>query len=167
MTDVIALISNLVFFPLWLIKEMVLNVQFCCKIGILSNYKQGVWCMWLQLSVTHSFLFRQAQAFLQTASWLLWVDSCRGTNPSYIITFFPQEGFFSSKVFLYKFLNIWDGSFLRPQILGLLSNIPVIPSSRESCLGTFSISSVRLGQNPNSPFDLLLFNYSLSPKMKC
>uniref|UniRef100_A0A3Q2GCN4 Centromere protein I n=1 Tax=Cyprinodon variegatus TaxID=28743 RepID=A0A3Q2GCN4_CYPVA len=44
---------------------------------------------------------------------------------------FLQEGFHSSDAFLYKFLNIWDGSLLRPQILGLLSNIPVIPSSRE------------------------------------
>uniref|UniRef100_A0A674NUR3 Centromere protein I n=2 Tax=Takifugu rubripes TaxID=31033 RepID=A0A674NUR3_TAKRU len=43
---------------------------------------------------------------------------------------FLQEGFSSSEVFLYKFLNIWDGSFLRPQILGLLSNIPVVPSSQ-------------------------------------
>uniref|UniRef100_A0A8C8EMS9 Centromere protein I n=1 Tax=Oncorhynchus tshawytscha TaxID=74940 RepID=A0A8C8EMS9_ONCTS len=31
--------------------------------------------------------------------------------------------------FLYKFLNVWDGSLLRPQILGLLSDIPVVPSS--------------------------------------
>lgn len=125
---------------------MVFNVQFCSKIGILSNYKKGMWCMWLKLSVTHSFLLRQAQAFLQTASWQLWVDSCRGTNPSYFLTFFPQEGFFSSKVFLYKFLNIWDGSFLRPQILGLLSNIPVIPSSREFCLGTVPIDLLDLGR---------------------
>ncbi|XP_038145528.1 centromere protein I [Cyprinodon tularosa] len=43
---------------------------------------------------------------------------------------FLQEGFHSSDAFLYKFLNIWDGSLLRPQILGLLSNIPVIPSSQ-------------------------------------
>ncbi|XP_061582332.1 centromere protein I [Cololabis saira] len=41
---------------------------------------------------------------------------------------FLQEGFSSSDAFLYKFLNVWDGSLLRPQILGLLSNIPVIPS---------------------------------------
>ncbi|TDH07450.1 hypothetical protein EPR50_G00106390 [Perca flavescens] len=43
---------------------------------------------------------------------------------------FLQEGFSSSEAFLYKFLNVWDGSLLRPQILGLLSNIPVIPSSQ-------------------------------------
>ncbi|KAM9849539.1 centromere protein I [Aulostomus maculatus] len=43
---------------------------------------------------------------------------------------FLQEGFSSSEAFLYKFLNIWDGSLLRPQILGLLSNIPVVPSSQ-------------------------------------
>lgn len=55
-----------------------------------------------------------------------------------------QEGFSSSEVFLYKFLNIWDGSFLRQQILGLLSNIPVVPSSREFCLWTVSISKCSL-----------------------
>ncbi|CAL8263244.1 unnamed protein product [Lota lota] len=42
---------------------------------------------------------------------------------------FLQEGFSSVEAFLYKFLNVWDGSLLRPQILGLLSNIPVVPSS--------------------------------------
>ncbi|XP_071772283.1 centromere protein I [Centroberyx gerrardi] len=42
---------------------------------------------------------------------------------------FLQEGFSSTEAFLYKFLNVWDGSLLRPQILSLLSNIPVIPSS--------------------------------------
>ncbi|XP_068571615.1 centromere protein I [Cebidichthys violaceus] len=43
---------------------------------------------------------------------------------------FLQEGFSCSEAFLYKFLNVWDGSLLRPQILGLLSNIPVVPSSQ-------------------------------------
>ncbi|XP_041800256.1 centromere protein I [Chelmon rostratus] len=43
---------------------------------------------------------------------------------------FLQEGFSSSEAFLYKFLNVWDGSLFRPQILGLLSNIPVVPSSQ-------------------------------------
>uniref|UniRef100_A0A3P8S9K4 Centromere protein I n=1 Tax=Amphiprion percula TaxID=161767 RepID=A0A3P8S9K4_AMPPE len=43
---------------------------------------------------------------------------------------FLQEGFSSSEAFLYKFLSVWDGSLLRPQILGLLSNIPVVPSSQ-------------------------------------
>ncbi|TNN72720.1 Centromere protein I [Liparis tanakae] len=43
---------------------------------------------------------------------------------------FLQEGFSCSEAFLYKFLSVWDGSLLRPQILGLLSNIPVVPSSQ-------------------------------------
>ncbi|KPP66805.1 hypothetical protein Z043_114659 [Scleropages formosus] len=43
---------------------------------------------------------------------------------------FLQEGFAATELFLYKFLNIWDGSLLRPEILGLLSNIPVVPCSR-------------------------------------
>ncbi|XP_034037881.1 centromere protein I isoform X2 [Thalassophryne amazonica] len=42
---------------------------------------------------------------------------------------FLQEGFSSTEAFLYKFLNVWDGSLLRPQILSLLSSIPVVPSS--------------------------------------
>uniref|UniRef100_A0A8C9VJV0 Centromere protein I n=1 Tax=Scleropages formosus TaxID=113540 RepID=A0A8C9VJV0_SCLFO len=40
---------------------------------------------------------------------------------------FLQEGFAATELFLYKFLNIWDGSLLRPEILGLLSNIPLFP----------------------------------------
>ncbi|KAM8732361.1 centromere protein I [Acanthopagrus schlegelii] len=43
---------------------------------------------------------------------------------------FLQGGFTSSEAFLYKFLTVWDGSLLRPQILALLSNIPVVPSSQ-------------------------------------
>ncbi|XP_028272271.1 centromere protein I [Parambassis ranga] len=43
---------------------------------------------------------------------------------------FLQEGFSSSESFLYKFLKVWDGSLLCPQILALLSNIPVVPSSQ-------------------------------------
>lgn len=60
---------------------------------------------------------------------------------------FLQEGFSSSEAFLYKFLNVWDGSLLCPQILGLLSNIPVVPSSQigrllfEPLMQLFFISS--------------------------
>ncbi|KAM9794974.1 centromere protein I [Neosynchiropus ocellatus] len=43
---------------------------------------------------------------------------------------FLQEGFYSSQTFLFKFLNVWDGSLLCPEILGLLSNIAVMPSSQ-------------------------------------
>ncbi|XP_030621329.1 centromere protein I [Chanos chanos] len=42
---------------------------------------------------------------------------------------FLQEGFSSTESFLYKFLSVWDGSLFRPQILGLLSDIPLVPSS--------------------------------------
>lgn len=51
----------------------------------------------------------------------------------YLSGLFTQEGFSSTEAFLYKFLSVWDGSLLRPQILGLLSNIPVVPSSCEYC----------------------------------
>lgn len=43
---------------------------------------------------------------------------------------FLQEGFYSTEAFLYKLLNVWDGALMRPQILGLLSNIQVVPSSQ-------------------------------------
>uniref|UniRef100_A0A665U8H7 Centromere protein I n=1 Tax=Echeneis naucrates TaxID=173247 RepID=A0A665U8H7_ECHNA len=43
---------------------------------------------------------------------------------------FLQEGFSSTEAFLYKFLSVWDGSLFRPQILSLLSNIPVVPNSQ-------------------------------------
>lgn len=43
---------------------------------------------------------------------------------------FFGDGQNSEEAFLYKFINVWDGSLLRPQILGLLSNIPVVPSSQ-------------------------------------
>uniref|UniRef100_A0A672SZ49 Centromere protein I n=1 Tax=Sinocyclocheilus grahami TaxID=75366 RepID=A0A672SZ49_SINGR len=41
---------------------------------------------------------------------------------------FLQEGFSSTESFLYKFLRVWDGCLLRPQILDLLSDIPLMPS---------------------------------------
>ncbi|TRY56896.1 hypothetical protein DNTS_031022 [Danionella cerebrum] len=41
---------------------------------------------------------------------------------------FLQEGFSSTESFLYKFLSVWDGCLLRPQILDLLSDIPLMPS---------------------------------------
>lgn len=57
--------------------------------------------------------------------------------------FLHQEGFSSSEAFLYKFLSVWDGSLLRPQILDLLSSIPVVPSTRE-----FYFHSVLLSFSP-------------------
>ncbi|XP_031443061.1 centromere protein I [Clupea harengus] len=42
---------------------------------------------------------------------------------------FLQEGFSSTEGFLYKFLTMWDGFLHRPQILELLSDIPLVPSS--------------------------------------
>ncbi|XP_057705374.1 centromere protein I [Corythoichthys intestinalis] len=47
---------------------------------------------------------------------------------------FLQEGFSSSEAFLYKFLTVWDGFLMRPQILGLLSNIYVVPSHKMGTL---------------------------------
>ncbi|XP_041931054.1 centromere protein I [Alosa sapidissima] len=42
---------------------------------------------------------------------------------------FLQEGFSSTEGFLFKFLQVWDGFLHRPQILELLSDIPLVPSS--------------------------------------
>ncbi|XP_026187065.1 centromere protein I [Mastacembelus armatus] len=61
---------------------------------------------------------------------------------------FLQEGFSSSEAFLYKFLRVWDGSLLRSQVLGLLSNIPVIPS-------------IKIGQFLFEPLMQLFFTSSL------
>ncbi|XP_024139820.1 centromere protein I isoform X1 [Oryzias melastigma] len=75
---------------------------------------------WLGCALHEEFLFcsQTSEEALQFLNNLLSVQH------------FLQEGFSSSEAFLYKFLNVWDGSLLRPQILGLLSNIPVIPSTQ-------------------------------------
>uniref|UniRef100_A0A8C7ZMT8 Centromere protein I n=1 Tax=Oryzias sinensis TaxID=183150 RepID=A0A8C7ZMT8_9TELE len=73
-----------------------------------------------------------------------------------------QEGFSSSDAFLYKFLNVWDGSLLRPQILGLLSNIPVIPSTR----GFFFYSAFRCF-SVDFPALCLLLHRSWEPVCDC
>ncbi|KAL2077360.1 hypothetical protein ACEWY4_026864 [Coilia grayii] len=43
---------------------------------------------------------------------------------------FLQEGFSATEGFLCKFLEVWDGFLHRPQILELLSNIALVPSSQ-------------------------------------
>ncbi|KAM4585930.1 centromere protein I [Fundulus diaphanus] len=78
---------------------------------------------WLGCALQEEFLFcsdggANQEEGLQFLSRLLFAQQ------------FLQEGFPSSTVFLYKFLNVWNGSLLCPQILGLLSDISVIPSSQ-------------------------------------
>ncbi|XP_076004975.1 centromere protein I [Genypterus blacodes] len=79
---------------------------------------------WLGHALYEEFLFCSDGGGSQNSEEaLLFLDRLLSTQH------FLQEGFSSSEGFLYKFLNIWDGSLHRPQILGLLSNIPVVPSS--------------------------------------
>uniref|UniRef100_A0AAX7TLT8 Centromere protein I n=1 Tax=Astatotilapia calliptera TaxID=8154 RepID=A0AAX7TLT8_ASTCA len=84
---------------------------------------------WLGYAFHEEFLFCGDGGPSQTSE-----EALQFLNKLLSAQHFLQEGFSSSEVFLYKFLNVWDGSLLRPQILGLLSNIPVVPSSRETLL---------------------------------
>uniref|UniRef100_H3C6W0 Centromere protein I n=1 Tax=Tetraodon nigroviridis TaxID=99883 RepID=H3C6W0_TETNG len=78
---------------------------------------------WLGYALHEEFLFCSNGGAQKSEEALQFLNRLLSTQH------FLQESFFSSEVFIYKFLNLWDGSFLRPQILGLLSSIPVIPSS--------------------------------------
>uniref|UniRef100_A0A8C1UMM3 Centromere protein I n=1 Tax=Cyprinus carpio TaxID=7962 RepID=A0A8C1UMM3_CYPCA len=63
--------------------------------------------------------------------------------PWFVFVHCSQEGFSSTESFLYKFLSVWDGCLLRPQILDLLSDIPLMPSfSVESRICFFFLCSV-------------------------
>ncbi|XP_008273796.1 centromere protein I isoform X1 [Stegastes partitus] len=80
---------------------------------------------WLGYALHEEFLFCGDGGAIQNSE-----DALQFLNKLLSAHHFLQEGFSSSEAFLYKFLNVWDGSLLRPQILGLLSNIPVVPSSQ-------------------------------------
>ncbi|XP_029020176.1 centromere protein I [Betta splendens] len=79
---------------------------------------------WLGFALHEEFLFCGDGASQTSEEALLFLNKLLSTQH------FLQEGFFSSEAFLYKFLNFWDGSLFRPQILDLLSNIPVVPSTK-------------------------------------
>ncbi|XP_040030391.2 centromere protein I [Gasterosteus aculeatus] len=80
---------------------------------------------WLGYALHEEFLFCGDRGASQNSQEALpFLDRLLSTQH------FLQEGFSCSEAFLYKFLNVWDGSLLRPQILGLLSNIPVVPSAQ-------------------------------------
>ncbi|KAL4631617.1 centromere protein I [Arapaima gigas] len=79
---------------------------------------------WLGHSLHEEFMFcKEASAMDRT-------EATSFLNTLISTQCFLQEGFAATELFLYKFLNIWDGSLLRPEILGLLSDIPVVPCSR-------------------------------------
>ncbi|KAM4621224.1 centromere protein I [Polymixia lowei] len=83
--------------------------------------------LWLGYALNEEFLFCGDGGVSQISQEALqFLDHLLSTQD------FLQEPFSSTEAFLYKFLSVWDGSLLRPQILGLLSNIPVVPSS---CIG--------------------------------
>ncbi|XP_053284820.1 centromere protein I [Pleuronectes platessa] len=80
---------------------------------------------WLGYALHEEFLFcGDGRASQNSEEALQFLDKLLSTQH------FLQEAFSSSEAFLYKFLSVWDGSLLRPQILSLLSNIPVVPSSQ-------------------------------------
>ncbi|CAJ1058861.1 centromere protein I isoform X2 [Xyrichtys novacula] len=80
---------------------------------------------WLGYSLHEEFLFCSDGGASQYSEEVL-----QFLNRLLSTQHFLQEGFSSSEAFLYKFLTVWDGALYRPEILGLLSNIPVIPSSQ-------------------------------------
>ncbi|KAM7000051.1 centromere protein I [Tautogolabrus adspersus] len=80
---------------------------------------------WLGYALHEEFLFCSDGGASQNSE-----EALQFLNKLLSTQHFLQEGFSSSEAFLYKFLNVWDGSLFRPEILGLLSNIPVIPSSQ-------------------------------------
>uniref|UniRef100_A0A1A7WHY5 Centromere protein I n=1 Tax=Iconisemion striatum TaxID=60296 RepID=A0A1A7WHY5_9TELE len=78
---------------------------------------------WLGCALQEEFLFGNDGDATQNSE-----ETLQFLNKLLSAQHFLQEGFSSSDAFLYKFLNVWDGSLMRPHILGLLSNIPVIPA---------------------------------------
>ncbi|XP_055035036.2 centromere protein I [Misgurnus anguillicaudatus] len=79
---------------------------------------------WLGLSLQEEFLLCPVDESSDNTS-----DACRFLSTILSSQRFLQEGFSSTETFLYKFLSVWDGCLLRPQILDLLSDIPLMPSS--------------------------------------
>ncbi|XP_041652874.1 centromere protein I isoform X2 [Cheilinus undulatus] len=80
---------------------------------------------WLGYALHEEFLFCGDGGANQNSE-----ESLQFLNKLLSTQHFLQEGFSSSEAFLYKFLTVWNGSLLRPEILDLLSNIPVVPSSQ-------------------------------------
>ncbi|ROL47078.1 Centromere protein I [Anabarilius grahami] len=78
---------------------------------------------WLGHSLQEEFLLCPVDGSSDNTS-----EACRFLSTVLFSQQFLQEGFSSTESFLYKFLRVWDGSLLRPQILDLLSDIPLMPS---------------------------------------
>uniref|UniRef100_A0A671SK36 Centromere protein I-like n=1 Tax=Sinocyclocheilus anshuiensis TaxID=1608454 RepID=A0A671SK36_9TELE len=78
---------------------------------------------WLGHSLQEEFLLCPVDGSSDNTS-----ETCRFLSTILFSQQFLQEGFSSTESFLYKFLSVWDGCLLRPQILDLLSDIPLMPS---------------------------------------
>uniref|UniRef100_A0A8C1UT33 Centromere protein I n=1 Tax=Cyprinus carpio TaxID=7962 RepID=A0A8C1UT33_CYPCA len=78
---------------------------------------------WLGHSLQEEFLLCPVDGSSDNTS-----EACRFLSTILFSQQFLQEGFSSTESFLYKFLSVWDGCLLRPQILDLLSDIPLMPS---------------------------------------
>ncbi|XP_051514011.1 centromere protein I-like [Myxocyprinus asiaticus] len=78
---------------------------------------------WLGHSLQEEFLLCPVDGSSDNTS-----EACRFLSTILSSQKFLQEGFSSTESFLYKFLSVWDGCLLRPQILDLLSDIPLMPS---------------------------------------
>ncbi|XP_051506248.1 centromere protein I-like [Myxocyprinus asiaticus] len=78
---------------------------------------------WLGHSLQEEFLLCPVDGSSDNTS-----EACRFLSTILCSQQFLQEGFSSTESFLYKFLSVWDGCLLRPQILDLLSDIPLMPS---------------------------------------
>lgn len=80
---------------------------------------------WLGYALHEEFLFFNDDAVDQNSE-----EAQQFLDKLTLTQHFLQEGFSSTEAFLYKFLHVWDGALMRPKILDLLSNIPVVPSSQ-------------------------------------
>ncbi|XP_056625712.1 centromere protein I [Triplophysa dalaica] len=78
---------------------------------------------WLGHSLQEEFLLCPVDGSSDNTS-----EACRFLSTILSSQQFLQESFSSTESFLYKFLSLWDGCLLRPQILDLLSDIPLMPS---------------------------------------
>ncbi|XP_077434075.1 centromere protein I [Vanacampus margaritifer] len=80
---------------------------------------------WLSHALQEEFLFcRDGDATRNSDDAVEFLQRLQSTQH------FLQDGFSSCERFLFKFLTVWDGAFMRSEILSLLSHIPVVPSDR-------------------------------------
>ncbi|XP_051902467.1 centromere protein I [Hippocampus zosterae] len=99
---------------------------------------------WLGYALREEFLFCRDGGATQNSD-----EALQFLNRLLCAHQFLQEGFSSSEGFLYKFLTVWDGCLMRPQIFGLLSNIPMVPSYK---MGQLLLEPLKQLYFTSSPF---------------